>query len=70
MTDCPHTIKDAAAELLAMHRIATANKPKGAFKKLEITKKVGCVQFKSNTSLAKIDGKTIIEVTLDLRYPD
>jgi hypothetical protein len=71
MTDCPfYTNKDAAVELLAMHRAAKADKPKDAFKKIEATKKVGRFLFKAkNTSLAtmarvegKIDGKTIIGV--------
>jgi hypothetical protein len=70
MTDCPHTSKDAAVEILAKHRAARADKPKEAFKKVEPAKKVGRVLFKAkNTSLAKIarvagklDGKTIIGV--------
>jgi hypothetical protein len=70
MTDCPHTTKDAAVELLAKHRAEKADKPKDAFKKIEPTKKVGRVLFKAkNTSLAtmarvqgKLDGKTIIGV--------
>jgi hypothetical protein len=40
MTYCPHTIKDAAVELLAKHRAARADKPKDAFKKIEPAKKV------------------------------
>jgi hypothetical protein len=70
MTDCPHTTKDAAVELLAKHRVAKAEKPKDAFKKIEQTKKVGRVLFKAkNNSLAtmdrvegKLDEKTIIGV--------
>jgi hypothetical protein len=72
MTDCPHTSKEAAAEMLAKHRTARADKPKEAFKKVEPAKKVGCVLFKAkDTSLAKmarvegkLDGKAII-VLLD-----
>jgi hypothetical protein len=33
MTDCPHTTKDAAVELLAKHRAAKADKPMNALKK-------------------------------------
>jgi hypothetical protein len=70
MTDCPHTSKEAAVEMLAKHRAARVDKPKEAFKKVEPAKKVGRVLFKTkNISLAnmarvegKIDGKTIIDV--------
>jgi hypothetical protein len=70
MTDCPHTSKEAAVEMLAKHRAAQADKPKEAFKKFEPAKKVGRVLFKAkNTSLAKmarvegkLDGKTIVGV--------
>jgi hypothetical protein len=70
MVDLPHTGKDAAADLLAKHRVAKADRPKDAFKKIEPVKKVGRVLFKTkNTSLAKmtrvegmLDGKTIIGV--------
>jgi hypothetical protein len=55
MFDCPHTGKDASVDLLAKHRAAKADKPKGAFKKIEPAKKVGRVLFKAkNTSLAKM----------------
>jgi hypothetical protein len=54
--------------LLAKHRAEKADKPKDVFKKIESTKNVGRMLFKTkNTSLAtmalvegKIDGKTII----------
>jgi Integrase core domain/Integrase zinc binding domain len=67
---CPHTSTETAAELLAKHRAARADKPRDAFKKVEPAKKVGRVLFKAkNTSLAKmarvegkLDGKTIIGV--------
>jgi hypothetical protein len=70
MVDCPHTGKDAAADRLAKHRAAKADRPKDAFKKIDPAKKVGRVLFKAtNTSLAKmapvegkLDGKTIIGV--------
>jgi hypothetical protein len=70
MTDCPHTSKEAAAEMLAKHRAARPDRPKEAFKKVGPAKKVGRVLFKANnTSLAKmarvegkLDGKTIIGV--------
>jgi hypothetical protein len=68
MTDCPHTSKEAAVEMLPKHRATRADKPREAFKKVEPAKKVGRVLFKAkNTSLAKmarvegkLDGKTII----------
>jgi hypothetical protein len=61
MTDCPHTKKEAAVEMLSKHLAARADRPKEAFKN---------VVFKAkNTSLAKmarvegkLDGKTIIGV--------
>jgi hypothetical protein len=70
MTDCPHTSKEAAVEMLAKYRAARAERPREAFKKVEPAKKVGRVLFKAkNTSLAKmarvegkLDGKTIIGV--------
>jgi hypothetical protein len=70
MVDCPHTGKDAAADLLAKHRAVKADKPKDVFKKIEPAKKLGRVLFKAkNTSLAKmarvegnLDSKTIIGV--------
>jgi hypothetical protein len=70
MTDCPHTSKEAAAEMLANHSAARVDKPKEAFKKFEPAKKVWSVLFNAkNTSLAKmarvegnLDGKTIIGV--------
>jgi hypothetical protein len=70
MVDCPHAGKDSAANLLAKHRAAKADRPKDAFKKIEPAKKVGRVLFKAkNTSLSKMarvegkpDGKTIIGV--------
>lgn len=70
LKDCPHTSTETAAELLAKHRAARADKPRDAFKKVEPAKKVGRVLFKAkNTSLAKmarvegkLDGKTIIGV--------
>jgi hypothetical protein len=57
-------------ELLAKHCAAKADKPKNAFKKIELTKKVGRVRFKAkNTSLdtmarveETLDGKAIIGV--------
>jgi hypothetical protein len=68
MTDCPHTSKEAAVEMLAKRRVARADRPKEAFKKFEPAKKVGRVLVKAkNTSLAKmarmegvLDGKTIM----------
>jgi hypothetical protein len=70
MTDCPHTSKEAAAEMLAKHRAARPDRPKEAFKKVGPAKKVGRVLFKANnTSLSKmsrvegkLDGMTIIGV--------
>jgi hypothetical protein len=70
MTDCPHTAKETAVEMLAKHFTASTDKPKEAFKKVEPAKKVGRVLFKAkNTSPAKmaraegkLDGKTIIGV--------
>jgi hypothetical protein len=70
MVDCPHTGKDAAADLLAKHRAAKADKPKDEFKKIEPAEKVGRVLFKAkNTSFAKmarvegkLDGKTVVGV--------
>jgi hypothetical protein len=70
MVDCPHTGKDAAADLLAKHFAGKADKPKDAFNNIEPAKKVGRVLFKAkNTSLAKmarvegkLDGKNIIGV--------
>jgi hypothetical protein len=70
MTDCPHTSKEAAVEMLAKHRAAREDKPKEAFKTVEPAKKVGRVLFKAkNTSLAKmarmegkLGGKTIVGV--------
>jgi hypothetical protein len=70
MTDCPHTSKEAAVEMLASHRAARADKPEEALKKVEPAKQVGRVLFKAKkTSLAKMarvegkmDGKTIIGV--------
>jgi hypothetical protein len=70
MTDCPHTSKEAAVEMLANHRAARADRPKETFKKVEPAKKVGNVLIKvKNTSLAKmacvegkLDGETIIGV--------
>jgi hypothetical protein len=67
MTDCPHTSKEAAVEMLDKHRAARADRPKEAFKKVEPAKKVGRVLFKAKkASLAKmarvegkLDGKTI-----------
>jgi hypothetical protein len=72
MTDCSYTTKDAAVEFLAKHRAAKADKPKDELKKIETTKKVGCVFFKAiNTSLAtmarvegNIDDKNIIGVLI------
>jgi hypothetical protein len=70
ITDCHHTTKDAAVELLSKHLAAKADKPKDAFKKISPTKKVGRVLVKAKTtSLAtmagvegKLGGKTIIGV--------
>jgi hypothetical protein len=55
MTDCPHTTKGSAVEMLAKYRAARADRPNEAFKKVEPAKKGGRILFKAkNTSFANM----------------
>jgi hypothetical protein len=65
MADCSKTTKEAAAEMLAKHRAARAEKTKEAFKKVELAKKAGRVLFKAKTtSIAKLEGNLTARLSL------